>query len=313
MRRWKIAGINFDHFHMGDNLRMAAQHPEVEVVALCDEKPARTRSAAAELGLSDDQIYSDYGACLEQARPDVVLLCPAAAEHSLWTQRVAEFGVHVIVEKPFATSLAEADAMIAAMERGGGRLAINWPMAWYPTHRTASRLISEGRIGKVLEVHYYDGNRGPLWHSAGKEERTAAQVAAEKPSSWFYSRAQGGGSLLDYLGYGTTLASWFNGSQTPLEVMAMVDEPTELEVDEHAITVVRYARGLSKFETRWGTFTDPWTHQPQPKCGFVVVGAEGTISSYDFEPTIRVQTRRNPAGENVPVDEIQPPYQDPVQ
>ena len=148
MRRWKIAGINFDHFHMGDNLRMAARHPEVEVVALCDENPARTRSAAAELGLHDDQIFSDYGACLEQVRPDLVLLCPAAAEHSLWTQRVAEFGVHVIVEKPFATSLAEADAMIDAMERGGGRLAINWPMAWYPTHRTARRLISEGRIDR---------------------------------------------------------------------------------------------------------------------------------------------------------------------
>ena len=195
--------------------------------------------------------------------------------------------------------------MIAAMEQGGGRLAINWPMAWYPTNRTASRLIAEGRIGEVLEVHYYDGNRGPLWHMAGKEERSAAQVAAEKPASWFYSRAQGGGSLLDYLGYGTTLATWFNRGQTPIEVMAMVDEPKELEVDEHAITVVRYARGLSKFETRWGTFTDPWTHQPQPKCGFVVVGAEGTISSFDFEPTIRVQTQQSPAGNDISVDEIQ--------
>jgi hypothetical protein len=34
---WKIAGINFDHLHMGDNLRMAAEHPEAEIVALCDE------------------------------------------------------------------------------------------------------------------------------------------------------------------------------------------------------------------------------------------------------------------------------------
>ena len=48
---------------------------------------------------------------------------------------------------------------------------------------------------------------------------------------------------------------------------------------------------LSKFETRWGTFTDPWTLQPQPKCGFVIVGSEGTISSYDYEEVIRVQTR----------------------
>ena len=110
-------------------------------------------------------------------------------------------------------------------------------------------------------------------------EKTAEDVAQEKPHSWFYKQAEGGGSLLDYLGYGTTLGTWFLGGRSPLEVTATVDEPTGLEVDEHSVVVARYNTGLSKFETRWGTFTDPWTHQPQPKCGFVVVGSEGTISS----------------------------------
>ena len=62
------------------------------------------------------------------------------------------------------------------------------------------------------------------------------------------------------------------GGKRPLEVTATVDEPAGLEVDEHSIVVARYAHGLSKFETRWGTFTDPWTIQPQPKCGFVIAG-----------------------------------------
>jgi hypothetical protein len=48
-------------------------------------------------------------------------------------------------------------------------------------------------------------------------------------------------------------------------VTAVVDQPRGLEVDEHSITICRYARGLSKLETRWGTFTDPWTTQPQAK------------------------------------------------
>jgi glucose-fructose oxidoreductase len=84
-------------------------------------------------------------------------------------------------------------------------------------------------------------------------------------------------------------------------------------VDEHSITIARYASGLSKFETRWGTFTDPWTLQPQPKCGFVVVGTLGTISSYDYEQTIRMQTAAHPEGEVLPVDTLQPPYQNPIQ
>ena len=79
------------------------------------------------------------------------------------------------------------------------------------------------------------------------------------------------------------------------------------------MSVARYPRGLSTFQTRWGTFTDPWTHQPQPKCGFVIVGTAETISSYDYGDTIRVQTRAHPEGEVVSVDTLHPPYQNPIQ
>ena len=100
--------------------------------------------------------------------------------------------------------------------------------------------------------------------------------------------------------------------RAPLEVTAVVDQPTGLEVDEHCIVVARYETGLSKYETRWGTFTDPWNLQPQPKCGFVIVGTKGTISSYDFEPTVRLQTDANPAGEDLPVDRLEHPCHNPV-
>ena len=43
-------------------------------------------------------------------------------------------------------------------------------------------------------------------------------------------------------------------------------------------------------ETRWGTFTDPWIIQPQPKCGFVFVGTDGTIASWDYTDHVPVQT-----------------------
>ncbi|MDP6698845.1 MAG: Gfo/Idh/MocA family oxidoreductase [Candidatus Latescibacteria bacterium] len=313
MAKWKVAGINFDHLHMGDNLRMAFEHEDVEIVGVCDERPERMQQAVENFTIPQDRVFRDYRACLEQTRPDIVLLCPATAEHGEWTEKVAPFGVHIIMEKPFAATLEEADRMIAAIADTGKLLAINWPLAWYPPHRTAYRLVAEGVIGEVIEVHYYDGNRGPLWHVADKVERTAADVEGEKPESWFYKRASGGGSLLDYLGYGTTLGTWYMGGRAPVEVTATVDSPQGLEVDEHSVTVARYEQGLSKFETRWGTFTDPWSLQPQPKCGFVIVGREGTISSYDYEETIRVQTRESPAGEVLPVDALEKPFQNPVQ
>src|SRR6266852_2756725 len=184
MPRWKIAGISFDHMHMGDNLRMAHEHANVEIVGLCDEKRERMAAAAKAFAIPPNRLYTDERKLLEETRPDLVLLCPVTARHGEWVQRVAPFGVHVLIEKPFAASLAEADAMIAAMKATGKILAINWPLAWVPAHVTAKRLIDEGVIGNVLEVHYYDGNRGPLWHVAGKKETTSETVAREKPLSW---------------------------------------------------------------------------------------------------------------------------------
>jgi glucose-fructose oxidoreductase len=240
-----------------------------------------------------------------------VILCPAAAEHGLWTQRVSEFGVNVLVEKPFAASLAEADAMIAAQRATGKLLAINWPLRWVAAYVETKRLIDSGAIGEVIEYHHYGGNRGPLFHTADKIELTP--TAEEKARSWFYQRARGGGSLLDYAGYGSTLGTWFMGGRMPVEVTCIVDEPAGLEVDEHSVIVCRYATGLSKIETRWGTFTDPWIIQPQPRCGFVIVGTEGTISTNDYAGNIRVQTRAQPEATAWPVPELRTPLQNPVQ
>jgi len=312
MKRWKIAGINFDHFHMGDLLRYAQEHPRAEVVGISDEQPDRMEEAIRKLKLPRDHSFTDYRTCLEKTKPDIVILCPAASKHGTWVKRVAPYRVHIMVEKPFAASLKEADAMIKALP-ADKTLMINWPLQWSRSHRKAYELVEAGVIGDVLNVWHFGGNRGPLFHGADKDEKTAAQVAKEKPHSWFYKRAHGGGSLLDYLGYGTTLGTWYRGGRRPLDVTAVVDEPQGLEVDEHSIVVARYAHGLSKFETRWGTFTDPWTIQPQPRCGFVIAGTGGTVSSYDYDDYVTVQTRKRPQPHKISAPPTKAPNQNPVQ
>ena len=309
---WKVAGINFDHAHMGDLLRQCHEHPYVEIVGICDSDRQRMASAAANFAIPSQRVFTDYRQCLERVQPDIVILCPSTASHAEWVCKVAPYEAHVLLEKPFAADLAAADTMIAAMEKTGKQFIINWPLRWYPCHVTAKRLLQEGLIGDLNEVHYYDGNRGPLFHVADKVE-TDEEFRLRKGGSWFYQKAEGGGSLLDYLGYGVTLGTWFLDGRAPLEVTAVVDEPAGLEVDEHSITICKYPFGLSKFETRWGTFTDPWTLQPQPKCGFVLKGSEGTISSYDYEETVRVQTHDRPESYEQPVDRPAPPNQNVVQ
>ncbi|MGR3723842.1 Gfo/Idh/MocA family oxidoreductase [Abyssibius alkaniclasticus] len=304
MAKWRIVGISFDHMHMGDLLRMAHNHPDAEIVGLFDADLAKMKRVAAPFNIADDRLFTDFDACMKASKADLAILCAATGDHASYTERLAAYGVHVFVEKPFAASVADARRMMAAMAPTGKRMAINWPLAWVESHVTAKRLIDEGLIGDLLEVRFYGGNRGPLYHLADKVEVTPEEVERQKPDSWWYKKAAGGGSLLDYLGYGATLGTWYMNGEAPLEVTCVVDEIPGIEVDQHSITVCRYARGLSKMETRWGTFTDPWMQQPQPKCGFVFVGADGTIASEDYSDRITVQTRATPNVTPMPVDPL---------
>jgi glucose-fructose oxidoreductase len=313
MKRWRVIGVSFEHMHMGDLLREVHEHQNAEIVGVCDEDSTRMASAIENFDIPAGRVFGDIRACVEAVQPDLAILCPATSRHADVVEALAALGVDILLEKPLAASLADADRILAALQKTKVRLAINWPLRWYPSHVTAKRLLDDGAIGDPVEVHFYDGNRGPLFHLADKIEVSEEEVRKAKPSSWWYKKATGGGSLLDYLGYGATLGTWYMNGEAPLEVTCVTDEPAGLEVDEHSITVCRYRSGLSKLETRWGTFTDPWTLQPQPKCGFVIVGTDGTISSYDYEPHVSIQTRARREAAKIPVDELKAPFRKPVE
>ena len=301
---FRIAGISFDHMHMGDLLRMVDAHPDAEIAALYDPDRAKMQSAIDTFNVPEDRVFTDLNACLASGPYDMALLCAATADHATMTEQLAPHGMHIFVEKPFAASADDARRMISAMEGTGKQLAINWPLRWVESHVTAKRLIDDGMIGTLLEVHFYDGNRGPLYHLADKVEVSPEEVERQKPDAWWYKKASGGGSLLDYLGYGATLGTWYMDGKAPLEVTCTVDDTPGIEVDQHAIAVLRYDTGLSRMETRWGTFTDPWTHQPQPTCGFTFVGTDGTIASPDYATHLTVQTRARPERHEIPVDPL---------
>ena len=322
MARWNVAGVSFDHGHIEGLIESADAHPDVELVGLCDDERARSaadiESVAGAHDVGEDRVFTDPDECLEETDPDVVILCPAYADHAEFVERVARYDVHVLLEKAFAASLADVDRIIEAMNASAGQLMINWPLGWVASHRTTKRLIDEGTIGEIYEVHYYDGNAGPNY--PGPHPRNPAETDDEEihlgegtSNGWFYDPDLGGGSLVDYLGYGTTIGTWFRDGDLPEEVTTVTHTPRGLAVDEQSVTVARYDAGLSTFQTRWGTFTSPWEYQPQPKCGFVVTGSDGTISSYDYEESVRVQTADHPEGTEVDVDAIDPPNRNPVE
>ena len=313
MAKFRVVGISFDHMHKGDLLRLVQGQADTEIVGIFDPDRARMDGGIANFAIPESRVFTDFDTCLQIARPDLAILCAAPADHARYTERLAAYGIHVLVEKPFATSVAEAWWMVKVMQSAGNLLAINWPSAFAPCHVTAKHLIEASTIGTLTEVHFYGGNRGPLYQLADKVAVKPEEIERQKSGSWWYKRASGGGSLLDYLGYGATLGTWYFNGKAPLEVTCAVDETPGIEVDQHSITVCRYDSGLSKMETRWGTFTDPWTMQTQPKCGFVFFGTEGTIVSEDYADHVLVQTRTRPEPTAVFADALRVGYRNAIE
>ena len=210
--------------HMGDLLRLVADTPRCSIAGIYDPDIHKMTAAIETHSIPSNRVFTDLQTAVAEAGADAAIVCSTTAEHANITVAAFEAGLHVICEKPFAANVADADRMIEASTAAGRTLAVNWPLAWYPPHITTKRLIDEGTIGDVLEVHFYDGNRGPLRHLADKIEVSEQEAADMKRASWWYAPARGGGSLLDYLGYGTTLGTWFHNGAEPIEITAVIDE-----------------------------------------------------------------------------------------
>jgi glucose-fructose oxidoreductase len=299
MATWKTAAVNFDQMHMNKNVEWVVDHPDAELVGLCDENPESSTGslarAAEDHDVPDDRQYADVEACLTETDPDIVLMGPQNADHADYTERVASHDVHVIVEKPFADTLENADRMIATMEDTGNRLAINWPSTWSPTTRELHRRATDGSIGDVVEVEAYIGHAGP------------------PRESWFYDDESGGGSMLDFLGYGAVNTTWYRGGEVPTAVSAERNVADDADVDTRSVSVLSYGDGrFSTYETTWERHREYLGDSPDPKGGYVVVGTEGTLSTRGVDG-IRVQSPDHPDGTVVDPQPVEYPHENVIQ
>jgi len=124
--------------------------PETEIVAVADDD--RTGLAKASERLGGVPAFIDHRAMLDAAKPDVVAICPRWIDrHAAIAIAAAERGIHAFMEKPFVTTLEEADAVIDAGERTHAKLALAHPTRYSPLIAMIRDLIKAGEIGTVLE------------------------------------------------------------------------------------------------------------------------------------------------------------------
>ncbi|HEX5416694.1 MAG TPA: Gfo/Idh/MocA family oxidoreductase [Chloroflexota bacterium] len=130
-----------------------SQCADTEIVALADSNPQALAEFGDSYDVAPEHRYADYRAMLEREHPDIVSVCSWHGQHAEMTIAAAAQRPKVILcEKPMATSLGEADAMLTACARNNVRLAIGHMRRFYRGWEEARTLVAEGAIGTPQKV-----------------------------------------------------------------------------------------------------------------------------------------------------------------
>lgn len=125
--------------------------PETEVVAVADENEAGLAKALERTGCKTG--FADYREMLDKAKPQIVAIGPRwIDQHLELVLACVERGCHIYMEKPFCRTLAEADQIIAAVERKHVKLAIAHQTHYSPMLPIIKKMIAEDKLGTVLEI-----------------------------------------------------------------------------------------------------------------------------------------------------------------
>lgn len=133
--------------------KVLAQHPElVQVVACVDVQPEMLLQLRQDVAVAEGACFTSLEAALAATAADAVLVTTAVGGHAPVALAALEAGKHVLVEKPFAPTLAEAQVVVDAAADAGRVLMVSQNYRFYPAAQTAAALVRQGALGPVSSV-----------------------------------------------------------------------------------------------------------------------------------------------------------------
>lgn len=241
----------------------AALANDLEIVALCD-LVEDNRNKAFELipeeKRSSVTLYESHLEMLEKEHPDLVAIALGSGLKRRLSIDCMKAGANVIVEKPIALSLDDADAMIKTAEECGVKLIVNHQLRFGTTVRALKAESQTGNFGKLLHgTVQVRRNRNKAYFDAGK---------------WRGTWANDGGTLMNQCIHYTDLLQWVMGSDVE-EVFAYTDRMIHpfIEAEDLGLAVVKFKNGA--YAAIEGTVN---TYPKNLSDSIAVFGESGTVS-----------------------------------
>ncbi|GAB3234604.1 Gfo/Idh/MocA family oxidoreductase [Algoriphagus aestuariicola] len=239
----KIGVAGLHHGHVGWVFE-ANERPDVEIVGIAEPNRELAERYAKQHGISMDIVFDSLEEMLEKTKPEAVTGFGATFHHLEIVQICAPRGIHVMVEKPLAVSLAHAQEMAQLARQHEIHLLTNYETSWYASNEKAYEILHSGQIGETRKVVVRDGHRGPKKIGVGSEFL-----------EWLTDpELNGAGALMDFGCYGANLSTWLLDGQRPVSVTAVTQQLNPADnpkVDDEATIILTYPNSQTIIEASW--------------------------------------------------------------
>jgi len=164
----RVVQVGLGGFGRNWAAEMIPQVPEVEIVGSADVAEA-SRQAAIAAGVADrERTWATAEEAIERCDPDAVLVTASLVGHVPAIRAALAAGKHVMTEKPFAPSVAEAAELVELAEAAGLVLAVSQNYRYFPAVRVVQQLVASGRLGQLhaveLDFRRFSGAAGRTPH-----------------------------------------------------------------------------------------------------------------------------------------------------
>jgi predicted dehydrogenase len=237
-----VAGLTHDHVH---NIMHQFKTGQVIIAGIAESDPQLIARYKKTYQLPDTLFYSSLSDLIDHTHPDAVLAYNAISEHLGVVETCAPRGISVMVEKPLATTVHDADRIAALAKQYHIQVLTNYETTWYNTNQQIFEMVNgQHAIGDVRKMIVHDGHQGP------KEIGCSPDFL-----NWLTDPVKnGGGALRDFGCYGANLMTWLMHGQAPIAVVAVthrIKPDLYPKVDDDATILLEYPTATGIIEASW--------------------------------------------------------------
>ncbi|MEP2276147.1 MAG: Gfo/Idh/MocA family oxidoreductase [Reichenbachiella sp.] len=287
-----IIGLTHTHVHW---LLGRPKADDIQIVGIVEPNKNLAQRYADQHGYSMDLVYDTMEEMIEATQPEAVTAFGTIYEHLAVVETCAPKGIHVMVEKPLAVSMAHAKKMEALAKKHNIQLLTNYETTWYATNHKAYNMVNQGQVGDLRKIVIHDGHKGPIELGINSEF-----------IDWLTDPVQnGGGAVVDFGCYGANLITWMTNGQKPDQVMAVtqtIKPDVYTKVDDEATIILKYPKMQGIIQASWN-----W---PIARKDMEVYGQTGYIYA-DNRNDLRYRLSEAQEEQKENLEERKYPYNDP--